>query len=52
MIILKGLEMSKIRCFRLTIAEKDLADLAFSGLLAHIKDRLEGHKFLDVNQVL
>jgi hypothetical protein len=42
----------KNRCFSLTIAEKDLADIAFSGLLAHIKDKLEGHKFLDVNQVL
>ena len=34
------------------IAEKDLADIAFSGLLAHIKDRLEGQEFLDINQVL
>ena len=42
----------KNRCFSLTIAEKDLADLAFSGLLAHIKDKLEGQEFLDVNQVL
>ena len=29
----------KNRCFSLTIAEKDLADIAFSGLLAHIKGR-------------
>ena len=29
-----------------------MADLAFSGLLAHIKDKLEGQEFLDVNQVL
>ena len=42
----------KNRCFSLTIAEKDLADLAFSGLLTHIKDKLEGREFLDVNQVL
>ena len=42
----------KNRCFSLTIAEKDLANLAFSGLLAHIKDKLEGQEFLDVNQVL
>ena len=39
-------------CYSLTIAEKDLADLAFSVLLAHIKDKLEGQEFLDVNQVL
>jgi hypothetical protein len=42
----------KNRCFSLNIAEKDLADLAFSGLLAHIKEKLEGQEFLDVNQVL
>ena len=42
----------KNRCYSLTIAEKDLADLAFSGLLDHIKDKLEGQEFLDVNQVL
>ena len=42
----------KNRCFSLIIAEKDLADIAFSGLLAHIKDRLEGQEFSDINQVL
>jgi len=42
----------KNRCFSLIIAEKDLADIAFSGLLAHIKDRLEGQQFSDINQVL
>ena len=42
----------KNRCFSLIIAEKDLADIAFSGLLVHIKDRLEGQEFLDINQVL
>jgi hypothetical protein len=36
----------------LNIAEKDIADLAFSGLLTHIKDKLEGQQFSDVNQVL
>ena len=36
----------KNRCFSLIIAENDLADIAFSGLLAHIKDRLEGQEFL------
>jgi hypothetical protein len=42
----------KKHCFSLTIAEKDLADLAFSGLHTHTKDKLEGQEFLDVNQVL
>ena len=40
------------RCFSVNIAEKDLADIAFSGLLAHIKDKLEGQEFLDVSQLL
>ena len=33
----------KNRCFSLTIAERDLADLSFLGLLDHIKDKIEGH---------
>jgi hypothetical protein len=36
----------------LNIAEKDLADLAFLGLLTHIKDKLEGQQCSDLNQVL
>lgn len=42
----------KNRCFSLNTAEKDLADIAFSGLLDHIRDRLERKEFSDVNQVL
>lgn len=42
----------KNRCFSLTIAERDFANLAFSGLLAHIKHKLEGQEFLGINQVL
>jgi len=42
----------KNQCFSLIIAKKDLADIAFSGLLARIKDRLEGQEFSDLNQVL
>lgn len=42
----------KNRCFSLTIAEKDLADLAFSGLFAHLKEKLDGQEFLGINQVL
>ena len=40
------------RCFSVNIAKKNLADIAFSGLLAHIKDKLEGQEFLDVSQLL
>jgi hypothetical protein len=42
----------KNHCFSLNLAEKDLADLAFSGLLAHIKDKLGRQELSDVNQVL
>src|ERR1041385_5584376 len=42
----------KNRCFNVAITERDLADLAFSGLLVHTKEKLEGHEFLDVSQVL
>ena len=34
------------------ISERDLADLVFNGLKTYIKDRLEGHEFLTINQVL
>jgi hypothetical protein len=30
------------RCYNLTIAEKDLADLAFAGLTPYLKDKLDG----------
>jgi hypothetical protein len=49
---IRRFQIVKNRCLSLNIAEKDLADLAFSGLLAHIKKKLEGQEFLDVNQIL
>jgi hypothetical protein len=42
----------KNRCFSLTISDKDLADLAFNGLCSYVKEKLEGHLFSSVNQVL
>jgi hypothetical protein len=36
----------------LNISGKDLADLAYSGLPLHLKEKLEGHVFSDVSQVL
>jgi hypothetical protein len=39
-------------CYNLTIAEKDLADLAFAGLTPYLKDKLDGQKFSDTNQLL
>jgi hypothetical protein len=40
------------RCFNLNISDKDLADLAYSGLTPHIKVKLESHMFFDISQVL
>ena len=36
----------------MTISDRDLADLAFVGLLDFHKAKLEGQEFLDVSQVL
>ena len=39
-------------CYSLTIFNRDLADLAFSGLLDFHKEKLDEQEFLDVSQVL
>jgi hypothetical protein len=39
-------------CYNLTIAEKDLADLAFAVLPPYLKDKLDGQEFSDTNQIL
>jgi hypothetical protein len=33
------------RCYNLTIAEKDLADLGFAGLTPYLMDKLDGKSF-------
>jgi hypothetical protein len=40
------------QCFNLNISDKDFADLAYSGLSLHLKEKLENHVFSDVSQVL
>jgi hypothetical protein len=40
------------RCYNLTVAEKDLADLAFVDLTPYLRDKLEGREFFDTNQLL
>jgi hypothetical protein len=42
----------KNRCYSLKITDKDLADIAYDGLLDSIKERLNGQIFLDVDHVL
>jgi hypothetical protein len=40
------------KCYRLTIKEKDLTELAFAGLMPTLKDMMDGLDFTNVNQVL
>jgi hypothetical protein len=40
------------QCYNLTIAEKDLVDLAFAGLTPYLRDKLDGHEFSDTYQLL
>jgi hypothetical protein len=40
------------QCFNFNISDKDLADLTYSGLSPHLKEKLESHVFSDVSQVL
>jgi hypothetical protein len=40
------------RCFNLNISNKDLTDLAYSGLSLHLREKIESHVFSDVSQVL
>jgi hypothetical protein len=39
-------------CYNLTIAEKDLIDLAFAGLMPYLRDKLDGQEFSNTNQLL
>jgi hypothetical protein len=38
-------------CFNVNISDKDLVDLAYSGLSLHLKEKLESHSFSNVSQV-
>jgi hypothetical protein len=38
------------RCYNLTIAEKDLANLSFADLTSYLRDKLDGQEFSDTNQ--
>jgi hypothetical protein len=49
---LRRFREARNRCYNLTIAEKDLADLAFLGLTPYLRDKLEGQEFSNTNQLL
>jgi hypothetical protein len=38
------------RFYNLTIVKRDLVDLAFAGLSAHLRDKMEGQEFTDVTR--
>jgi hypothetical protein len=40
------------QCFNLNIFNKDLPDLAYSGLSPHLKEKIESHIFSDVSHIL
>jgi hypothetical protein len=40
------------KCYGLTIGEKELGELGFAGLSVALKYKMEGHDFVDTNQVL
>jgi hypothetical protein len=40
------------QCYNLTIAKKDLTDLAFAGLTSYLRDKLGVQEFSDTNQLL
>jgi DNA-directed RNA polymerase subunit M/transcription elongation factor TFIIS len=39
-------------CYNLTIAQKDLTDLAFVGLTPYLKNKLDGREFSNTNQLV
>jgi hypothetical protein len=49
---LRRFRETRNKCYNLTVGEKDLADVAFTGLSSYLKEKLEGHEFLDMIQVL
>jgi hypothetical protein len=49
---LKRFREPRNKCYDLTIGERDLVDLAFKGLSSHQWEKMEGHDFTDINQVL
>nr|ABA92239.1 retrotransposon protein, putative, unclassified [Oryza sativa Japonica Group] len=40
------------RCYTLNIIDRDLAGLAFNGLVAPLREKLDGQQFLDVSQLM
>jgi hypothetical protein len=43
---------TRYQCFNLNIFDKDIANLSYSRLSPHLKEKLENHVFFNVSQVL
>jgi hypothetical protein len=39
------------RCFRVHVTDKELAGLAFNGLLSYLRDKLDGIQFFSIAQL-
>jgi hypothetical protein len=39
------------RCFRIHVADRELAGLAFNGLLSYLRDKLDGTQFFSIAQL-
>jgi hypothetical protein len=39
------------RCFRIHVVDKELAGLAFNGLLSYLRDKLDGTQFFLIDQL-
>jgi hypothetical protein len=39
------------RCFRIHVVDKELAGLAFNGLLSYLRDKLDGTQFFSIAQL-
>jgi hypothetical protein len=39
------------RCFQIYVADKELAGLAFNGLLSYLRDKLDGTQFFSIAQL-
>jgi hypothetical protein len=48
---IRRFKYTRNRCYGLTISDRDLADVAYAGLLDIHKGKLEGQEFLSVSQV-
>jgi hypothetical protein len=42
---------TKNLCFNLMVSEREMVDLAFSGLCSYLRKKLDGHTFITLSQL-